>query len=264
MQAHVEGTPALAASVGHAARAAFDAVGLAEAGLPGPRGAIDGPFGYLALFETASDVAPVLEGLGEVWRITEVSWKPFPTGRAAHGGIDMAQQLRAQGVTENNLDQLVIAAPPLIHHLVGRPIVAPLEVNYARLCLPYCAAHALRHGGVGLEAFAPTALADEATQALAARISVETTDNPDPAAFTPQRAIARLRDGRTAEAKVNVLLGSPSRPLSEDQAMDKFLACAQFAGLPAPHAAALFDTVERLESLADVGVLGRLASGSEA
>jgi 2-methylcitrate dehydratase PrpD len=262
MQAHVEGTPALAASVGHAARAAFDAVALAQEGLPGPRGAIDGPFGYLTLFETASDIAPVLDALGAPWRVTQVSWKPFPTGRAAHGGIDMALQLRALGLTPEQLTGLVIEAPPLIHHLVGRPIAAPLEVNYARLCLPYCAAHALRHGGVGLEAFTPQALADAATHALAAKITVVKTEHPDPAAFTPQRAVATLADGRTLEARVDILLGAPSRPLTDDQAMGKFLACAQFAGLPAPNAAALIDAVERLPALEDVGALGRLAAGS--
>jgi 2-methylcitrate dehydratase PrpD len=262
MQAHVEGTPALAASVGHAARAAFDAVALAQAGLPGPKGALDGPFGYLSLFETAFDLEPVLKALGAPWRVTQVSWKPFPTGRAAHGGIDMAVQLRAKGVNADNLDSLTIEAPPLIHHLVGRPIVSPLEVNYARLCLPYCAAYALRHGGVGLEAFAPEALADEGAQALAAKITVVKTDNPDPAAFTPQRALARLSDGRTLETSVETLLGSPARPLSSAQAMGKFLACAQFAGLPAPNAAALYDAVERLPALEDVGILGRLAAGS--
>ncbi len=262
MQAHVEGTPALAASVGHAARAAFDAVALAQAGLPGPRGAIDGPFGYLGLFETTTNLAPVLETLAAPWRVTQVSWKPFPTGRAAHGGIDMALQLRAQGVTSDNLDALVIEAPPLIHHLVGRPLVTPLEVNYARLCLPYCAAYALRHGDVDLAAFNAEALADAQTHAVAAKVTVVTTNNPDAAAFTPQRARATLRDGRTLEAHVETLLGAPARPLTDTQAMAKFLACAKFAGLPAPNAAALIDAVERLPALSDVGELGRLAAGS--
>lgn len=263
MQAHVEGTPALAASVGHAARAAFDAVGLAQAGLPGPESAIEGPFGYLSLFETSFDLVPVLEALGKPWRVTQVSWKPFPTGRAAHGGIAMTLALRAQGATAATLESLVIEAPPLIHHLVGRPIKAPLEVNYARLCLPYCAAYALRHGGVGLDAFAPLALADPETQALAEKITVAKTDNPDPAAFTPQKAAARLTDGRVLTAEAATLLGSPAQPLSPQAQLDKALACCAFAGLPAPNAAALIDAVALLPGLANVEELGRWAGGPE-
>lgn len=258
MQAHVEGTPALAASVGAAARAAFDSVGLAEAGLPGPRGAIDGPFGYLALFETASDIAPVLDDLGRAQRVAEVSWKPFPTGRAAHGGIDMTLALRADGLVAEALESLIIEAPPLIHHLVGRPIKTPLEVNYARLCLPYVAAHALRFGAVGLDAFTPTALADPLTHVVAARISVLKTDHPDPAAFTPQRAIARTTDGRRLEARAAVLLGAPARPLSGEAQAEKLRGCFAYAGLSVARADGLIAAVGGLQDLSDVGVLAQL------
>ncbi|MCU0881376.1 MAG: MmgE/PrpD family protein, partial [Hyphomonadaceae bacterium] len=79
MQAHVEGTPALAVQVANAARSAFAAVDIAEAGLPGPKGAIDGPFGYLNLFEASYDLAGLLDDLGQRWRAEEVSWKPQPT-----------------------------------------------------------------------------------------------------------------------------------------------------------------------------------------
>jgi 2-methylcitrate dehydratase PrpD len=59
MQAHAEGTQALPIQIANAARAAVTAVDLAEAGLPGPEAAIEGPFGYLTLFETAHDVTPL-------------------------------------------------------------------------------------------------------------------------------------------------------------------------------------------------------------
>jgi 2-methylcitrate dehydratase PrpD len=261
MQAHVEGTPALAASVGHAARAAFDAVDLAEAGLPGPRGAIDGPFGYLALFEASSEIAPVLESLGQIWRVSEVSWKPFPTGRAAHGGIDMALQLRAQGLTPENLQSWTVFAPPLIHHLVGRPIQDSLEVNYARLCLPYCAAHAFLFGSVSLEAFTPEALSNRQTHALAKRIEVVKVDNGNAAAFTPQRSVALTTDGRRLEASVEALLGSPLRPLTREAQLAKFRACTGFAGLAQERTEEIIAVIDALPDLQDVARIAQLAGG---
>lgn len=265
MQAHVEGTPALAASVGAAARSAFAAVDLAQAGLPGPMGAIDGPFGYLTLFEASHDLAPVLEGLGAVRRVEEVAWKPFPTGRAAHGGIDMICDLRERGLTPENLDALVIEAPPLIHHLVGRPIAdPPLEVNYARLCLPYVGAVALRRGGVTLRDFTPEALNDPVTHAIARRITVLVNDVTSQSAFTPQRARATRTDGATMEARVDALLGAPARPLSRERHLAKFEDCAAFGwGAPDPaRAAALIAACDALETLDDVASLGRLAGGA--
>jgi 2-methylcitrate dehydratase PrpD len=262
MQAHVEGTPALAVSVGAAARSALQAVDLAMAGLPGPCGSIDGPFGYLALFETTSDVERLLGPLGAVSRPAEVSWKPYPTGRAAHGGIEMTLDLRARGLTAETLQELIIRAPPLISHLVGRPVRRPLEVNYARLCLPYCAAAALLEGGVGLDAFAPQRLAEERVLALGARIRVETVDHPDPAAFVPQRAEALLKDGSRLEAQIDVLPGTVHRPLTPAQQAAKFAACWRFGcgrppGASAERLAALLET---LEDVADVAALGWLAA----
>lgn len=265
MQAHVEGTPALAVSVGNAARAAFQAVDLAQAGFPGPKGAIDGPFGYLTLFETAHDIAPVLDTLGTSWRAAEVSWKPHPTGRACHGGIDMILALRAEGLEAAAVEQITLTVTPLIHHLVGRPAVASPDVNYARLCLPFAAASALRFGEVGLREFTPAALADRDTFALAQKISVVVAPNPDPAAFVPQAIEVRCRDGRVLNARIDELPGTPRRPLSEAAQMRKLEGCTGFALGQKGQAVAqrLADACGRLASLADVGVLGRIAAGEE-
>lgn len=265
MQAHVEGTPALAVQVANAARNAFQAVALAQAGLPGPRGAIDGPFGYLTLFEAETDLAPVLADLGRVWRAAQVSWKPYPTGRAAHGGIDLVRTLRGEGLSAETLGSLVFHVTPLIGHLVGRPIKAPLEVNYARLCLPYAAAVALKRGAVGLDDFTATALQDEEVHALAARISVVVEPNPDQAAFVPQRAVATLNDGRVLEARIDVLPGTTARPLSREEQLAKFRACCAFGfgGARPEIEDALIACIDDLENAADVGRIGRLAAGVE-
>jgi 2-methylcitrate dehydratase PrpD len=265
MQAHVEGTPALAVQVGNAARSAFWAVDIAEAGLPGPVGSIDGPFGYLSLFERETALAPLLDRLGSPWRAEEVSWKPYPTGRAAHGGIDMALALRAQGVVPEAVSSLVVQAPPLILHLVGRPIVAPLEVNYARLCLPYAMAVALRKGAVTLEDFTPEVLGDAQTHALAARIKVEGLPISDQAAFIPQRARATLSDGSVRDVALEALPGSPVRPLSAQAQRAKLAANLRFGlrGDDAARLEAIAAGCAALGSGGDVAQLNRLASLSE-
>src|SRR5437868_14217349 len=87
MQAHAEASPQLAMQMGFAARAAVTAIELARRGMPGPRAPISGEFGYFALFDGAADPAPFGE-LGRVWRVCELSHKPWPTGRATHGALD--------------------------------------------------------------------------------------------------------------------------------------------------------------------------------
>ncbi len=232
MQAHVEGKPTLPVQVGNAARAALVAVDLAVAGLPGPQFSIDGPFGYLNVFESGYDLAPVLDALAGVRRIREVSWKPFPTGRAAQGGLVAIGELLQSGrVTAQELESLEFHAPPLIKRLVGRPAKAGMDAPYARLCLPWLGAVALTYGEVGLGDFKPERLTDPDILALAQRIAVIDDGSQNPAAFTPLRAIARTAAGETVEVRIDAMLGSPTNPLSPDQHNAKARRCLTFGGL---------------------------------
>ncbi|MEM9570594.1 MAG: MmgE/PrpD family protein [Pseudomonadota bacterium] len=266
MQAHVEGKPALPIQIGNAARGAIMACDLAEQGMPGPHHSLEGPFGYFALFEDAFDTSAVIADLGKVWRIAEVSHKPFPTGRAAQGGIVLMQKLRGQGVQASEVEKLILTAPPLIHRLVGRPATDDMSVNYARLCFQYSGAVALMKGGVGLTDFTETCLRDAKTLALGARIQVVDDGTPNPAAFVPQLATAYLKDGRKVEARIDTLYGSPSDPMSHEAHLEKFHKCVAFGfGNEQPNLARrMIALTDSLEAMPDVSVLSRLAAGLEA
>lgn len=252
MQAHVEGKPTLAVQVAAAARSAIEAVDLACGGFEGPQGSIDGPFGYLALFEDVVELAPVLAQLGQCWRIEELSWKPFPTGRAAHGAIIALQQLmRQHRFDADTLDRFVYRAPPLIHRLVGRRPHAGMSVAYARLCFAWLGAVVLTRGTIDLADFTPERLNDPTILALAERFSVEVDDNPDPAAFVPALGEATLRDGTVVRTPVARQFGSPEWPLSREEHLAKAARCLAFGGLPGTDIA-LAELMDRLDGVDDV------------
>ena len=253
MQAHIEGTPQLAMQMGFAARGAVTAIELARRGMPGPHAPISGPFGYFTLFDGEATPAP-FDQLGTAWRIAELSHKPFPSGRATHGGSDGLQRL----VTEHRVtgDQVTAGrfiVPPLTHRLVGRPPKNDMTVAYARLCLSYCGAVTLRRGTVGLGDFSTDALADRDTLALADRLAVVIDANPDPNALHPIQVELDLTDGRTLACDVTEVIGSPARPLSGAAARAKFTTCGATD--------ALWDTVMSMEMLDDAARLARLAAG---
>ena len=251
MQAHIEATPQLAMQMGFAARSAVTAIELARRGMPGPRAPISGPFGYFALFDGAADPAPFDE-LGRVWRICELSHKPWPSGRATHGGLDGLQRLiGAHGIRADDVEAGRFLVPPLTHRLVGRPAQDDMTVAYARLCLGYVGAVCLRQGTVGLGDFTSAALRDPETLALARRLSVLLDGNPDPNALHPVRVELDLSGDRTLACDVAEVLGSPSRPLSPEAARAKAAAC----GAPA----ALLDAAMALECLQNAGELAALA-----
>lgn len=258
MQAHVEGKPTLPVQIAGAARAAVVACDLAQNGLLGPEQSLEGPFGYFKMFEDEVDLNAAADAIGKIHRITEVSWKPFPTGRAAQGGIVLTQRLLDQGVTPENLDTLVLSAPPIIPRLVNRPIIDHMTANYARLCFSYLAAVTLLRGTVGLNDFTESDLQSDDIHALAQRISVTTNAVTDPAEFVPQSLIATLKNGDERIAMIGKLFGSPADPLTHVQHIHKFRACVAFglsevkAKPVADRLIALIDNLERSEDSSEI------------
>jgi 2-methylcitrate dehydratase PrpD len=255
MQAHLEGSAILPMQVGLNARAALTACELATIDLTPPRAVFEGPFGYLELFEAAWDIAPLLDELGKRWRIAELSHKPYPAGRATHGGIEGVAALRLQpGFAPNEVQGVHISAPPLIVRLVGRPDLAAPEPSYARLCMAYVVAKVLQHGTLDPAQFRGDALADPATHALAARVRTESDGNPDPNALAPQVVTVRLADGRALTWRCEAMLASPSRSLDHAAHLDKFRRCWQLAAEPLPpdNRERLIDLVDELETIADL------------
>jgi aconitate decarboxylase len=225
MQAHSEGSPLLAMQIGFNARNAVVACDMATGSLSGPQDVLEGPFGYFPLFEGEHDLAPVLRGLGKTWRITEVAHKPFPCGRATHGVLDgVLSLLREHALTANEIARIECRVPPLTQRLVGRPAHEGMAVSYARLCAPYVIACALQGGGVDLDDFQPTALADPARLALAQRVTLSADDTPDPNALAPVAVVVRLNGGATHETSVSDVYGSPARPMGREAHLAKFRA----------------------------------------
>ena len=251
MQAHVEGKPTLPLQIAQAARSAVQAVDLAAAGFPGPKNAIEGPFGYLSLFEEGHDPVRLRAGLRDGYRVAEVSWKPFPSGRASHGGIVAVQGLLAQGLVTSELKTLTYRAPSLIERLVGRPAVPDMTPAYARLCFAWLAAVTLTRGTVHLDDFTPEKLVDPVLLAIATKVRVEVDDNPDPAAFVTATAVMICIDSREVREVVNAQLGSPAWPLSHEQHLAKARGCLAFAGMEDNHDA-LAALVDALPDTADV------------
>jgi aconitate decarboxylase len=258
MQAHIEGTPTLALQVGFASRAAVCAADLASAGFRGPHQVLDGKHGYFALFEEGAVTEPAFAELGKVWQIERVSHKPFPTGRAAHGGIAGIRALTSvHGFGAEDVAAVTLTAPPLIRQLVDRPMRADMNVSYARLCLPFLVATTLRKGMVGLDAYAPSSFIDVDLQAIADCVKLVADGNSDVNALAPQHLTVTLKDGRVFEHAMPHVLGAPEAPMPVTDQHAKFVDCCRHAKSPLNEAAItrLADAVSNFEQVDDVASL---------
>ncbi|MDX2209824.1 MAG: MmgE/PrpD family protein [Sphingopyxis sp.] len=219
MQAHAEASIALPLQIGRAAQAAIQAADMGKAGLTGPHNAIEGPFGYSALIEPLdlSRYTP-----GAPWRISEVSIKPFPCGRASHGALGALQDL---ALPLDDVDSIELFAPPLIQRLVGRPYRPDAPMSYNRLCLAFLAPLMLRDGRINPRQ-------NESIPELAERVTVSLDGNPDANALSPQRLVVKLKNGNVIERQIDANLGSPDAPMAPEQYAAKYALCRELA----PHA----------------------------
>lgn len=267
MQAHVEGSPAVGMQVGFNARAAVTACALAAAGFAGPHDFLHGQFGYFALFDFGqADWTAEQDNIGKEFQIERMSHKPYPTGRATHGGIEGVLRLQSEyGFEADDVETVTVRASALVVRLVGRPATSHMDAGYARLCMAYGVATALRTGGVGLSDFEPAALRDPSRLELAERVRVLDNGNPDPNAIGgPQDVEVLLRSGASLVLRLDELLGHPDRPLSLAEQDRKFSQCCAYAAQPitSTQSDVLRTQLRQLEHCDDVAALAQLFTGT--
>ncbi|MDJ1016742.1 MAG: MmgE/PrpD family protein [Paracoccaceae bacterium] len=263
LQPHAEGSPLLGLQIGFNARGALSALDLAAAGFRGPHDIVDGQYGYLPMFEAGQfDLDIIWRDLGRVWQMSELSHKPFPSGRLTHGVIDALNRvINGKGVAPDEILKITAYVPPLVHRLVGRPDVPEPEPNYAKLCLAYVAGAYMTRGQVDVPEFrSEEVLRDPALHAHAAKVEVVLDDNPDENALDPQRFVFELADGTVEEVDIPHMFGHPRAALTVEENRAKFDRCVTYGrrALSRERADRIAGAVGAVEELADAAELARM------
>jgi 2-methylcitrate dehydratase PrpD len=132
----------------------------------------------------------------------------------------------------------------------------PTQVVEAQFAQPFLVATALVHGRVGIADVA--GLGDAMTLALADRITGQLVAGSKPRGWLA--LTLRLTDGQTIRVETSDPIGSPEKPLPDAMLRAKFQDNAANAVRPivADDVGKALDILERLETVADVGVLARM------
>jgi 2-methylcitrate dehydratase PrpD len=257
MQGHREGSPVLPLQVSFNARAAWQSCDLAQSGLGSLEQPLSGECGYLAMFERGHRTDHLLDELELCSRIDEFSHKPYPSGRATHGGIEgLLNIMEKHQLDADSIESVHVQGPPLVNRLVNRAPLPQPTPNYARLCMPFVLAKVMQHGQLLPSHYRGSDLNDARTYELAQRVSMSIDDNPDqyvdPNAFTPVTVRIHLKNGQCLETTIESMLASESRPLNLQQRRDKFEQCCALAVHKPGCSSALWRELERLEEQHDV------------
>ena len=252
MQPHTEGAQVLALQIGFNARAAMNALDLAEAGFKGPRFVLEGKYGYYTLIETDGNPELLTAVDSTNWEIDRTGIKPFPSGRATHGALGGLLALqREHGFTRDTVDRVDIEVPSMVFGLVGRRPTADMPVGAARLCLAYLVPCLLDDGTISVDSYHIDRITNSDVLAWTDRVHVSADTNPDPNAFNPQRVTVTLKDGRTLVSDVPYSLGSPEHPLTPEQSRQKF-DLAMTIGGRSQYADALYSYIHGIDEVEDI------------
>jgi 2-methylcitrate dehydratase PrpD len=252
---------------GLAARNGLLAAQLAQAGMTASRRAIDGPQGFLAALDSASPgLQPFVTDLGRRWEVldTGITVKLYPSCAATHPSLDALLDLkRSERFTPDEVEAVEIGVDTITPTVLiyDRPATG-LEAKFS---LPFCAAAAIVHGGVGIETFDEERLRDLRIAAVQARVTMRVDPTLDASLppLTQARVTIRLRDGRVLSASANGARGYPGRPVSDDELRTKFLACAARV-LSEAQAARALAALGAVESAADIHQVTALLSVAQA
>lgn len=208
---------------GRSAAAGIMAAFLAREGLVGPAGILEGEQGFFAGYARQAADPAVFADFGRRWRITGVSFKPYPSCRHTHPAIDCGLRLRRElggdtaAVTGIDLETYSSAV-----QVAGNP--DPATAGQSKFSIPFCLALGLTRGVPRDRDFGATCLNDPEIRRLMGltRVSVaEDLDRLAPASW-PTRVRLALADGRTLEAFVRDPKGDPENPLNWDDLAAKF------------------------------------------
>ena len=207
---------------------------LASTGYSGPVELFEGKEG---VFHVVSNVkwntAAMTDGLGEKFLITECGYKAFPTEALTHQPITAVLEAMAENaIAPESVAEIVVRTTTRGADILSDPSkYDPKTKETADHSLPYCIAVAAAKGNVLPSDFEEEALFDPAVRRFLGKIRVVADPAIDALFPTVKRAIVTVTttDGRAATRQEDFAKGSPERPLSDEDIVDKFRSNAAHA-----------------------------------
>jgi 2-methylcitrate dehydratase PrpD len=240
---------------GRAAEGGLLAARFAQQGITGPTKLFDDVWGgFLKTLAADTAVPEALDvDLGHVWKLARCSIKPYAACRGTHSAIDALGLLLDQlQVSADQVESVQVSLCGFLQDMCGGQGINTLPA--AQMSLRYALAAQLVHGHCRLEAYDDEQRHHPRIAHWMSRIHLEV----DPLLSEDGEPVVSLQtvDGRHASLCVEVPLGAPGNPLSDEALEEKFFSLAGRV-MPQEQAKGLLEQLWRLEELESVRALDR-------
>jgi 2-methylcitrate dehydratase PrpD len=249
LMAAQEGAMAKRLHAGRAAQSGVYAALLAARGFTGIPNVLEASYGgFLSAFTDEAAPEQLTAGLGDMWRILEMGYKPYASAASTHTAIHaLGAIMKEHGLTADDIAQIELHCSTMAHrHCAWR--YEPQGVTSAQMSLYYTLAVMAQDGEVMTRQFDEARLADASLLEFMKRIRIEIDtayDAGGDASRHESRMVVMARDGRRFDRHARHRKGSPQNPMTPEERCEKFRHLAS-ATLAAP---AIAEVIERIDSL---------------
>ena len=238
---------------GGAARAGLMSALLAKQGYTASPKALEAPRGMMQTVSTKNDWTEITGELGQRFEISFNSYKPFACGIVIHPSIDACAQLRAQGVTPEQIIRIELKVHSLVLELTGKK--EPQDGLQAKFSVYHGCAAGLTFGRAAEDEFSDEVVNRADMVALRRKVVATVDDSIDEASAD---VTAVLTDGRRIHVFVKHAIGSLQNPMTDAMLEAKFRGMSD-AVLGAAKTTALITGCWAVGGASDVRALTALA-----
>ena len=216
----------------HAGWSAFSGIvstRFAKNGMTGPHSVFegrDGIFKTYGIFDEC-DLSIATSSLFKTWETTRISIKPYPCCHFAHAFIDCIGSLLEKGIQVESISGIKCYVPEIEQALICEPFsekLRPLTTYGAKFSLPFLLATKLLDKKINHNTFVLKNLNRSDIEAMSDLVSYENAD-PSTTMFPktfPGHLLVTLKDGNVITERLDINIGHPDNPISQDLLQDKF------------------------------------------
>ena len=235
---------------GHAAQMGIRATNLAGEGFTADPEIFEGDIGYgeVMTADDTYDSTEITEGLGDSWAVTDIGYKPYPSGVITHAAMDALRGLLIEhGLETDDIETVTVAldeaANEMLHH------ANPQTELEAKFSIEFCLAAVLREQDPGIHEFTDEYVTAPETKAQIQKVERDFKENLFGGNFANYAAQVDITtvDGEQYTAEEKYAPGSPNNPMSEERLRGKFDECAEVV-LSESEASLVYDAITTLES----------------
>ena len=265
-QGYVDGAHTVRLMQGRAAETAVMAARMAEKGLTGSKQVLEGKFGYYPVFHRGKyEPEELVDKLGSVWRLLEISIKPvYPCCKYTHGPIEAT--IAAMGKAGCSVDDIkkleVTVTNKEVYDLVCLSRERkwnPTSITDAQFSIPYTVATAAVYKQIAFDRFKQDALQDQAVAKVMKRVEaiLDVEGQGDGVGTFPMPGLVKVRtkSGEAFDARVDYVKGHPFNPMSFEDVAEKFRLCAEYGVPDWLKTDDFVEAVQNIEEVDDVSCL---------